>query len=145
MSNAEKARLLAEKNFRSGFNCAESVLVTFCQLTGRPIDEVLPLTTGFGGGIGRSGCLCGALAGAIIAIGLLHGRRSPKSDKHPAYDHASKLHKRFVTKFGSTCCRVLNKMDFKSEEHVKRCANIISETAGLLFEELGCKIHLSAI
>jgi hypothetical protein len=42
-------------------------------------DSLVPrLATGFGGGIGRKGSLCGAFTGSIMAIGMKMGRTDPK-------------------------------------------------------------------
>ena len=35
------------------------------------------LATGFGGGVGRKGSLCGAFTGSIMAIGMKMGRVDP--------------------------------------------------------------------
>jgi C_GCAxxG_C_C family probable redox protein len=86
--------------------------------------EIVKTATVFGGGIGKSGCLCGALAGAIILIGYL----SSKSEKE-----ASEFFHIFKGKFKSSCCRVLRKeMDFKDPNLKEHCAKITEETAGLL-------------
>lgn len=61
--------------FSSGFNCAGAVLTVLCERMGKLGRScgraVPPVATGFGGGIGRSGGACGALSGAVMAVGLL--------------------------------------------------------------------------
>jgi C_GCAxxG_C_C family probable redox protein len=64
---------------------------------------------GFSQGLGGSGCLCGALNGAVVAVGLfLAGCAGPErfTDKKVRQLSAG-LHDQFKLRFGSTCCRVL--------------------------------------
>lgn len=134
MSAATKAASLAKEYFNGGYNCAESVVLAFCEVTGSCSGDLLPVATGFGGGIGRSGCVCGALAGANIALGSVFGRKSLQDDKKRPYDLAGQLYKEFEQEFGSSCCRVINKGDFKSKEHRMRCSGIAAKTAEILFK-----------
>ena len=43
----------AEKLFYRGCNCAQSVFVAFCDLTGLPEEQAMRLASAFGGGLGR--------------------------------------------------------------------------------------------
>lgn len=53
----------------NGFNCAQSVFAACCEYTGMDEKTALALSAGFGGGA-RSGELCGAITGAVMAEGL---------------------------------------------------------------------------
>lgn len=55
---------------KSGFNCAQSVFAACCEYTGMDEKTALALSAGFGGGA-RSGELCGAISGAIMAEGIV--------------------------------------------------------------------------
>lgn len=55
---------------KSGYNCAQSVFAACCEYTGMDEKTALALSAGFGGGA-RSGELCGAVTGAIMAEGLV--------------------------------------------------------------------------
>lgn len=52
-----------------GFNCAQSVLAACAEYTGLGEDTALAISAGFGGGL-RSGEICGAVSGAVMALGL---------------------------------------------------------------------------
>ena len=52
-----------------GFNCAQSVLGSLGTYTGLDEKTALALAAGFGGGC-RCGELCGAVSGAIMALGM---------------------------------------------------------------------------
>ena len=54
---------------RGGFNCAQSVLCAFSDVTGLGRDDSLRLAAGLGGGV-RSGEVCGAVSGAVLVLFL---------------------------------------------------------------------------
>jgi C_GCAxxG_C_C family probable redox protein len=56
-----------------GSNCSQAVLAVFERETGLDQDALLKIASPLGGGMGRLGGLCGALAGACIAHGLIKG------------------------------------------------------------------------
>ena len=54
------------------FNCAQSVLLAFGDKTGLDEKTARAIAGGMGGGVG--GCkeeICGALSGAVLALGML--------------------------------------------------------------------------
>ncbi len=65
---------IAEKNFLLGFNCAESALIGVTHALDLKSDMIPRIATGFGGGVSRYGSICGALSGAIMAMGACCGR-----------------------------------------------------------------------
>lgn len=129
LSSVEVSRKLARKFFGRRFNCAQSVILGVSKALKIEVPKEVVKTAGvFGGGIGGSGCLCGALAGAVMLIGYL----SPKSNEETA-----EFFRIFKERFKSSCCRVLRGgMDFKDPKLKEHCAKITEETAGLLTEFL---------
>jgi C_GCAxxG_C_C family probable redox protein len=124
------ARTKAGNYFKQGHNCAESIFLTFRQYLAPELDESLVrMATPFGGGLGHAGCICGALSGAIMMLGLKTGRTSPSISRDEAYGLSCEFQKRFMTEFGATCCRALNKNPFGSPEQGKNCLKIIGTTA----------------
>ncbi|MCX6556232.1 MAG: C-GCAxxG-C-C family protein [Candidatus Aminicenantes bacterium] len=92
-----------------GFNCAQSVLSVFCEDFHLDRPTALKLATGFGAGMANQQEICGAVTGAIMAIGLKHGR-SHASDleaKEQTYFLTRELMASFKAKFGSCYCREL--------------------------------------
>lgn len=112
---AEKAGTL----FDGGYNCAQAVLQA---TTGRSDPELLAMAEAFGGGIGKSGCLCGAVTGGVMALGLLgKGRRN------------GELVARFREQFRTTCCRGLSKdYPWMSRDHKANCRRITVAAAALV-------------
>jgi C_GCAxxG_C_C family probable redox protein len=116
----------AKRLFDGGFNCAESVLLaTSRERFPQNIGTVIPrIATGFGGGIGRNGDVCGALSGGVMAIGLATGRDSSEESRDPCYLAVDRFYSDFVREFGTCKCRELTGVDLKTtkgrEEYLNR-------------------------
>ena len=124
---------LASKYFlNEGYSCSESFAKSAVEM-GLANDEIISIATSFSGGMG-SGCLCGAVAGAQMIIGLLHG----KTKDNTARVLAREFYQKFVEKHKVTCCKVLTKNfgDFHSKERKEHCANMVYESAKILDEIL---------
>ncbi|MBS7637226.1 C_GCAxxG_C_C family protein [Candidatus Bathyarchaeota archaeon] len=108
----------AVSRFREGYLCSESILLTFAEAFGIKCWQIPKIATGFGGGIGRAGCVCGALTGAIMALGLKYGRRTLNETE--AYEKCLKksleLYKKFEEEFGSVFCRDLTQCNLTTTE-----------------------------
>ena len=132
---ATEARNAAGQYFKDGYNCAEAVLRATADTAGIKLDEqAMRMTTGFGGGLGHAGCVCGALAASVMALGLMEGRTAADQSREAAYALANEFHDRFRDKFGATCCRALNPHPFETREHLVNCVKITGNTAKLLRE-----------
>ena len=89
----KQARDKAGNYFKEGYNCAEAVFLAFRDFLAPEMDPgMVKLVTGFGGGIGHGGCVCGALSGSIIALNMLKGRTSKEGDREVIYQ----LSKEFI-------------------------------------------------
>ena len=94
MNKLERCRKAMEYHGR-GFNCGQSVLEAFRDLTGLSEDQGRRIGTGLGGGF-RSGDICGAASGAVLVLGMLH----PHNEEDLAQKAATaKLVKEFVSRF----------------------------------------------
>lgn len=133
-----EARNKAGQFFKDGYNCAESIFLAFKEYIDVDInDQMTKLFTGFGGGLGRAGCMCGALMGAEAVISLLTGRTSTDAEARDAcYAYAKAFHDRFKEQYKTTCCRGLNPYDFNSKEHAINCLKITGKTGKMLMEYL---------
>jgi len=90
---------------RQGFNCCESVLLGLLDYLGVKDEVLVPqIATGFGGGIGHTGRICGALTGAIMALGKKYGRTNPR-DKETR-DRFYKLVEEFLNEAQETLGKV---------------------------------------
>jgi C_GCAxxG_C_C family probable redox protein len=120
--------------------CAEAVLTVLNRALGGGLSEsaAVSLASGLCNGLGGSGCTCGALSGAVVAIGLFLGRRGPGiGNGRKVRAAAGELHDAFRQRFGATCCRVLTKSaEIDSEEHFRRCAERTGRAAQLAAESV---------
>ena len=111
---------VAKRNFDSGFNCAESVLLAVSsELEGKGSANgswIPRIATGFGGGISRNGDVCGAVTGGVMAISLALGRDRPEQGREPCYTAVDQFYNDFRTRFGSCKCRELTNANLKTKE-----------------------------
>ena len=61
----------AAELFLSGYNCAQSVAVAYCDLLGLTEQQAAKMASAFGGGMGRLREVCGAVSGMYLVLGLL--------------------------------------------------------------------------
>ncbi len=142
----QKIADIALNHFKSGYNCAESVLLAFMETFDIKCKMAPRMASGFGGGISRTDHICGAFSGAVIALGLLSGRDKPDEDREKIYSKVSELEKRFSEEFGTIECTDLLGFDISTHEghtaakeagvfqtkcsvFVQRSAEIISDIA----------------
>lgn len=127
MSHADTA----VEYYGNNFNCSQAVFTTFAKEMG--IDEKLALRLGtnFGGGA-RKGELCGAVAGALMVLGLAcgHCESEDSEGKARAYSVSEDFMNRFIRKNGSVVCRDLLGYDLTKEEDMKeiRSRNLFRTT-----------------
>ncbi|MEM1564765.1 MAG: C-GCAxxG-C-C family protein [Candidatus Bathyarchaeia archaeon] len=144
----EKEKEIIEKavsKFREGYLCSEAVLKTFADAQKIECKYIPRIATGFGAGMGRTGFVCGALTGAVMAIGLKYGRNMPP-DEIENYERCvakiQQLFKDFRETFGSIFCRDLTNCDLTTEEgrqkfkeqqvREKKCSRYVEEAMKML-------------
>lgn len=107
---------LAIAEFDGGFSCAEAVFLAGAAALGVESDLIPKLATGFGGGLSRTKSLCGAVAGAVMVLGLKHGRRAVTDDRSAILAKVQELVAGFRQEFGSENCYDLTGLDFNTLE-----------------------------
>jgi C_GCAxxG_C_C family probable redox protein len=133
--DSQALRVTAEDLYRSGqFLCSEAIAYTFNEALGRPFPkEVVKLASAFPLGMGAldtGGCLCGALAGGMMVLGMVYGRCEPGSEAPDVLAKAKELHDWFAGEKGSTCCRALiHNFEFGSPEHIDQCVAFTGDVA----------------
>jgi C_GCAxxG_C_C family probable redox protein len=139
----EKIKLTAQEYYASGdFYCSEAVVKTIKDAFGLPVsEEVIAAASGFAGGMGKAGCVCGAVAGGVICLGLVFGRTAPgdrKVDK--AMKLSRELHDHFKKRHKCLCCRTLNRYVLmgsasQREQCVAFTGEMAQETAAIIIRE----------
>lgn len=114
--------------------CAEAVVMSLNEALDGGLSEsqVVALAAPFCVALGESGCMCGALSGAVIASGLFLGSRNPYRHRRQMRARARQLHDAFKSCNGATCCSVLiRKVKDDKDAHFKQCAGITDKTAAM--------------
>ena len=150
MGKKDDAKLISEKAkgyFNQGFNWTESISLSFKDYL-KIKDSALPqLASGFGGGIGHKGSICGALTGAVMAIGMKMGRTDPKDRKtlQKVYDKCQGFWSQFEKEFGNINCYNIIGIHLDNEEERQRwlavggrekCGDLVEKTAHMLCDLL---------
>ena len=121
----------ATEHMSNRFVCSESVLLATCEAFGIEIDEnVIPkIAYAFAGGIGNTGAVCGAVAGATMAIGLIRDRGKTMEEMLSTLGLAAEFRKRFEAEMGTINCRELTGLDLTAQEDMAKLMNSdISQT-----------------
>ena len=123
----KKENELCEKavaHFNEGYNCAQSVLLTMYEHWNGKNELIPKIATGFGGGIGRCGSVCGALAGGVMAIGIKYGTNEPSLEKRlDTYELTQKFYKEFEKQHGSVLCKKLIGYTLSKPDELKKARN----------------------
>jgi C_GCAxxG_C_C family probable redox protein len=120
----------AAEHFKHGYNCAQSVLLTMLEHWHVKNELVPKIATGFGGGIGRCGSVCGALTGGVMAISIKCGTNEPLiKERLEAYETSQKFYEQFEAQNGSVLCKELIGLDLSGPEERDKAAktNVFEE------------------
>ena len=142
----------AAELFLGGYNCAQSVVVAFSDLTGLDESFSAKMASSFGGGMGRMREVCGAVSGMLMVLGLLYGYDTPGDDvsKKAQYTVVQELSARFREQTGSIVCREIlknppsdpNPTPRSAEFYAQRpCARMVMTAARLLEEFMEAHPH----
>jgi C_GCAxxG_C_C family probable redox protein len=84
-------------------------------------NDVIPqIASAFAGGIGNTGAVCGAMAGAVMAIGLKQGRSETMEEMMGKLAVTGDFHRRFEAEMGDIGCRELTGLDLSAGEDVQQ-------------------------
>ena len=131
----ELAMQYTEENIRGGLNSSESVFNALIRagILDLP-EEATALASGVNGGAAATGHTCGAITGAIMALGAVYGSPDPKSEHRtmvkspngknqtndPTQDYRYYRMRRFNNLVG----------DFKKELGTTQCQDIVDRNNG---------------
>ena len=72
---------LITKYFMAGYNCCQSILMTYGPQYGLEKETAARLGAGMGGGLGHTGHVCGFISGAVLLLGLSEGDFDPNDNE----------------------------------------------------------------
>jgi C_GCAxxG_C_C family probable redox protein len=138
----------AVRCFQEHFSCSQAVLSAYCERHGLERELALKLADGFGGGFGGMGKTCGAVTGAMMVIGLGHGRTlaADSAAKLATAQRVRQLLTRFEERHGTVVCRELIGCDLDTPAKVQSarerglfdtvCLGLVRSAAEILEELL---------
>lgn len=143
--NEDAAR--ARELFYEGYNCAQSVFLTFAERLGLEREAAARMASSFGAGMGRLREVCGAVSAMFLAAGIACGYDDPKDDAAKAahYQRIQQLAARFRERHGTIICRELLGLGEGPDNYVpskrtqqyyesRPCAQCIADAAEILSE-----------
>ncbi len=146
----EAVSAVAATHFANGYNCAQAVLMALAGRFGLDTATAARLATGFGVGMGRGGT-CGAVSGAVMALGLAGGGGGPDgaAAKAATYARARDFYARFMDRHGALICRDLIGLDPSTPEGLAQarqegrfqtiCSRLVADAAALVAAMLDAK------
>jgi C_GCAxxG_C_C family probable redox protein len=98
---------LAFHRLKNGHSCSQSVFSVFAEDLGLDNDISLKVSSAFGGGISGMGKTCGAVIGALMALGLKYGSAdtSQAHEEKEIYKYTEAFLSRIKSETGTVACR----------------------------------------
>ncbi len=102
-------------------------------------NELIPkIATCFGGGIGNTGSVCGAVIGAVMAIGVVRERPAGIEQWMATAAVAKEFRRRFEEEMGTISCRELTGIDWSTAE-------TLGDVEGLMSSEVAMNACFPAV
>ena len=130
MNKREKA---VEKH-KKGCNCAQAVACVFADRLGYSEDELFRLTEAFGGGMGGTQGVCGAVSAMVFVAGAIKSYgidKLPQTNKKESYDSARELMEKFKSEIGTiVCAEIKNKSLCSCDECIEKGVELLEQFIG---------------
>ena len=101
-----------------GHGCSESVLLAVSQEFGIESEVIPRIASCFAGGIGNSGSVCGAVTGAVMAIGLIAKEGNSMEDYFKKMSMVQEFRQRFEQEMKTIECHELTGADLTTPEGI---------------------------
>lgn len=115
-----------------GFNCAQAVACTYCDLAGIDEETMFRITEGYGLGMGSMNATCGAVTGACAVVGALNscGDLEKPVSKGATYKLSREITDRFLEKNSTITCKELKGIE--TGKMIRSCPDCIRDAARIL-------------
>ena len=127
----ETRALEAVNKKKSGYNCAQAVACSYCDIAGIDEETMKNITQAFAVGMGSMEATCGALIGAAVVIGLVN------KNKKNSFADAKTIITKFKEQNKSVICKELKGIG--TGEVLRECNDCVMDAAMFLEELLGEK------
>ena len=130
MNKREKA----VENHKKGCNCAQAVACVFADKLGCSENEIFRLTEAFGGGMGGTQGVCGAVSAMVFAVGAVKSAgidKLPETNKKESYACARELMEKFESEIGTIVCKEIKSFQhYSCDECIAKAVEILEEFVG---------------
>lgn len=112
-----------------GYNCAQAVACTYCDLVGVDEETMFKMTEALGLGMGGMEGTCGAITGACVLAGMKNstGNLEKPNSKGASYKLSRQIVEEFKNQNGATQCRELKGVD--TGKVLRACPDCIRDVA----------------
>lgn len=117
------------KKRQKGYNCAQSVACTYCDLVGVSEEMMFKMTEALGGGMGNMEGTCGAVSAACVLAGLATstGNLENPNSKGASAKVAREILGQFKERNQSVTCKVLKGVE--TGKVLRSCPDCIRDAA----------------
>lgn len=104
---------IAAQSYADGYTCSQAVISAFMEEMDLEQEAVMRLTEGFGGGLGGTQEICGALsaAAAVISYFSSNGKPGTQSNRWEVYRSIKQASELFRREYGGVTCREILRGD----------------------------------
>lgn len=122
-----------------GFNCAQAVACTYCDLVGVDEETMFRMTEALGLGMGGMQGTCGAVSGACVLAGMKRstGNLDTPNSKAESYKLSREITQKFLEKNGSLTCKDLKGVE--TGKVLRSCPDCIRDAAAIAEQVLFCE------
>ena len=119
------------KKHDQGYNCAQAVACTYCDLVGGDEETMFKMTEALGLGMGGMNGTCGALTGACVLAGMKRstGNLEKPNSKAESYKLSREMVGQFKEQNQAVICRELKGVD--TGKVLRSCQDCIMDAAAI--------------
>lgn len=138
--------------FKSGYNCAQAVVMAYDDVMGLSVEMLAKIAAPFGGGMGRMREVCGTVSGMTFIAGAISPATNPQNldERKANYALVQRFAQSFRDKNGDIVCRRLLGLEpsvergespmpsKRTEEYYRKrpCAEYVASAARIVAEYL---------
>lgn len=119
------------KKHDKGYNCAQAVACTYCDLVGVDEELMFKMTEALGAGMGGMQGTCGAVSGACVLAGMKRstGNLEKPDSKAASYQLSKEIVHQFEDRVGSITCKEIKGVG--TGNVLRSCNDCIKDAAAL--------------
>ena len=127
----------AVEKHKKGYNCAQAVVCSYCDLFGVDEKTAFRISEGFGGGMGQMRETCGAVTGLFMLLGFKNSGADLEKpgSKLDTYKLVKEAAQKFINKNASIKCADL--LGVGGKPKLRSCDGCIEDACAIFEEILG--------